>query len=283
MGNTIDHSGNLHTNDLYIGTSTIVIDSSCNFFGNNANLTTINIGNKKFVDSSRRVIASSITCANVDTSEIKINGKSIIDKHSNLTINSFTSDVVQCNKLLVDSSGTTINGEITCRSLFCDNLYLPVSDDGRFGRIRCTMVNTNNVLIPTGSNCYVANLDFSLVLSGTDGTVTTTKLTSLNGIDTSGNINTFGNNINCGNIDASGFEITCAQVNADKFIFPTIESNIVQGPDVFLPRIDLTPGEAYYDKYDGKLYIYQSTNAGLNSWMTFSPSGVLTASIIIPS
>lgn len=292
MGNTIDQSGNVHTQNLYIGTSTVAIDSSCNFYGEHANLTKININNKKFVDSLRNMTASNITCGSINSGEIKINGKMVLDKNLNLTVNSFVcnefdlgNQTLKCNELIVDASGATITGDIMCYgSTLCKNLYLPiVNGDNTVGRVLCSTVNTQNIVIPNDNNCFFANMNFSLLLNGLDGTITTTKLTSLNGVDTSGNINCIGINTNlgqitCGNIDASGHVVTCEKINANKFIFPTIESNSSQGPGVFLPKIALTEGETYYDKYTGALYVYKGTDSGLNVWGVFPPGAPLNVS-----
>lgn len=291
MGNVIDQSGNVHTQNLYIGT-TVAIDSSCNFYGENVNLKKININNKKFVDSLRNITAGNITCGSINSGEIKINGKTVLDKNLNLTVNSFICDAfdlgdqtLQCKELIVDTSGATIVGDIMCYgSTICNNLYLPVIDgNNTVGRVRCATVNTQNIIIPTDNNCFFANMNFSLVLNGTDGSISTTKITSLNGLDTSGNVNCIGldtnqGQITCGNIEASGYSITCEKINHNKFIFPTIESNSTQGADVFLPKTDLTEGETYYDKFTGTIYVFKTTDSGLNVWNVFTASTILNAS-----
>jgi hypothetical protein len=270
MNYLIDQSGNVHVNNLYIGESNVAIDSSCNFYGETANFKKIKINNKKFIDSLRNITASNVTCGCIDTSDIKINGKLFVDKNRNLIVNSvrcneYNANIIQCNELIIDSSGATITGDVTCNNVHCDNvhcdnLYLPIGDSNIVGRVLCSTVNTNNIIIPTDSNCYFANMNFSMVLNGSDGTITGTKLYSLNGFDTSGNINMFGNTL------------TCGKVNANKFIFPTIESDYTLNASDLLPTIDLTEGETYYDKYDGKLYVF----IGNKSWNIFIPSATLT-------
>lgn len=214
MSNIIDQSGNAYINNLYIGDSNIVIDSHSNFYGNNAHLTNIKINNKKFVDIMRNVYASNITCGIVNSGEIKINGKTVIDKNGA----KITGDII-------------CNSDIVCdNNMFCNNLYMPVSNDNTLGRIRCSTLNTNNIIIPTTDNSFFANMDFSLVLNGTDGTITSNKLYSLNGFDTSGNINCSGNivcdNFASNNIDTSGFQIgTYLLENGLKKPYISISSN----------------------------------------------------------
>lgn len=81
MGN--DQSGNLYTNNLYIN-GNIAIDNNHNYTGNFADFKKINVNGKKFVDSSKNIVANNIICERLNTHEIKSNSKTIIDSSANL-------------------------------------------------------------------------------------------------------------------------------------------------------------------------------------------------------
>lgn len=113
------------------------------------------------------------------------------------------------------------------------------------------------------NNCYFANANFSMVLNGSNGEITGTKLYSLNGFDTSGNINCSGD-IVCKNIDISGNLLIGD--NSGGFIWNQIAQN---GYNIS-ENLYLT-GSAFINMNTGYLNFSQSSQGQMVSkslWLT---------------
>lgn len=240
--NTIDGSGNINIGSIRVN-GEIAISSENNHYGKIANFDKIQVDNKIFVDNLKNVYASSVMTHSINTNEIKINGKKFVDGNRNFAIKSLN----LTETTFEDLSITNTNGIMLARNIHAKNIYLPFDDDPTVGRILCSTVNPKNIIIPKASNCYFANSDFSLVISGFDSSIQC-------------------GNIKCETIDASGYVITCEKINAHKFVFPIIASNSK------LPKADLEIGQTYFNNSDNKIYVYVGTISGNRTWNVYEPN-----------